>query len=280
MAGDWIKMRSNLWDDPRVSKLCDLLECGEAQIVGALYWLWSTADQHTEDGVLQGMSLRQIDRKTGVPGFAQGLIDIGWLSEHADGLEVARFEEHNGTTAKKRAVTAKRVANHRGKDDVTQAALQGGELGKEEDEADVTQEALAREEKEKEKEKEKRNTSPTDLSAAKPPPCPHKAILGLYAKHLPTMPQPKPELWDGQRAKNLSARWKWLLTKTRQNGERYATDEDGGLAWFDRFFGYVAKSDFLTGRDGRWTNCDLGWLVNAENFAKVVQGNYENKAAA
>lgn len=131
-----------------------------------------------------------------------------------------------------------------------------------------------------ERREEKRNTSPTDLSPAKPPPCPHKAILGLYAKHLPTMPQPKPELWDGQRAKNLAARWKWLLTKTRQNGERYATDEDGGLAWFDRFFAYVAKSDFLTGRDGRWTNCDLGWLVNAENFAKVVQGNYENKAAA
>jgi hypothetical protein len=118
------------------------------------------------------------------------------------------------------------------------------------------------------------------LSTAKLPTCPHKAILGLYAKHLPMLPQPKPELWDGARAKNLSARWKWLLTKTRQNGERYATNEDDALAWFDRFFAYVSKSDFLTGRDGRWGNCDLGWLVNAENFAKVVQGNYENREAA
>ena len=25
---------------------------------------------------------------------------------------------------------------------------------------------------------------------------------------------------------------------------------------------------------------DLGWLVKAENFAKVVSGNYENKEAA
>lgn len=131
-----------------------------------------------------------------------------------------------------------------------------------------------------ERREEKRNTSPTDLSTAKPPTCPHKAILGLYAKHLPMLPQPKPELWDGQRAKNLSARWKWLLTKTKASGERYATNEDDGLAWFDRFFAYVSKSDFLTGRDGRWTNCDLGWLVNAENFAKVVQGNYENREQA
>jgi hypothetical protein len=128
---------------------------------------------------------------------------------------------------------------------------------------------------------EKRNTSsPTDLSTAKPPTCPHRAILDLYAKHLPMLPQPKPELWAGQREKNLASRWKWLLTKTKTTGARYATNEAEGLAWFDRFFAYVAKSDFLTGRDGRWTNCDLGWLVNAENFAKVVQGNYENREAA
>jgi hypothetical protein len=139
---------------------------------------------------------------------------------------------------------------------------------------DVTQSHYRGEES---REEDKKTSSSS--SAAKPPTCPHKAILGLYAKTLPMLPQPKPELWDGQRAKNLSARWKWLLTKTRTSGERYATTEAEGLAWFERFFGYVAKSDFLTGRDGRWTNCDLGWLVNGENFAKVVQGNYENKNA-
>ena len=44
-----------------------------------------------------------------------------------------------------------------------------------------------------------------------------------------------------------------------------------------RFFAYVSRSDFLTGRSGKWTNCDLGWLMKADNFAKVVQGNYENR---
>jgi hypothetical protein len=143
VAGDWIKMRSNLWDDPRVSNLCDLLDCGEAQIVGALYWLWATADQHTEDGILPGLSMRQIDRKTGVAGFAQALCDIGWLQDTPDGLRVSRFEEHNGASAKKRAVTAKRVANHRSSHDVTQPALQN-------DDASVTG-ALAREREEEEK---------------------------------------------------------------------------------------------------------------------------------
>jgi hypothetical protein len=157
VAGDWIKMRNNLWDDPRVSNLCDLLECGEAQIVGALYWLWATADQHTEDGLLPGLSMRQIDRKTGVPGFANALCGVGWLEESADGVRINRFEEHNGTSAKKRAVTAKRVANHRSNSDVTQTALQN-------DDASVTG-ALAREEKRRE---EKKDSVPNG-TGGKPP---------------------------------------------------------------------------------------------------------------
>ncbi len=129
---------------------------------------------------------------------------------------------------------------------------------------------------EQEQEQEVKKTS-SSLSTAVLPTCPHRQILALYAKHLPNLPQPKPELWEGQRAKDLTARWRWLLTKTKQSGERYATTEAEGLDWFDRFFGYVAQSDFLSGRSGVWTSCDLGWLVKAENFAKVVQGNYENK---
>ena len=79
MAGDWIKMRGNLWDDPRVSKLVDLTGSSEAAVIGALYWLWATADQHTEDGCMPGLNLRQIDRKTGVPGFAAAMVEIGWI---------------------------------------------------------------------------------------------------------------------------------------------------------------------------------------------------------
>lgn len=113
MAGDWIKMRGNLWDDPRVAKLCDLTDQGEAAIVGGLYWLWATADQHSADGTMPGLSLRQIDRKTGIQGFGQALCDIGWISESDEGIQIVRFEEHNGASAKSRAMTAKRVANHK-----------------------------------------------------------------------------------------------------------------------------------------------------------------------
>ena len=67
------------------------------------------------------------------------------------------------------------------------------------------------------------------------------------------------------------------MTAKKKNGDRYATTKDEALAWFSRFFGYVATSDFLSGRNGKWTACDLGWLMKADNFTKVVQGNYDNK---
>jgi hypothetical protein len=125
MAGDWIKMRGNLWDDPRVARLCDLTESSEAPVIGGLYWLWATADQHTETGVLPGLTLRQIDRKTGVKGLGEALVAIGWIADNIDGVCIVRFEEHNGASAKKRCQTAKRVAMHRsGNSDVTPGELQ------------------------------------------------------------------------------------------------------------------------------------------------------------
>lgn len=118
---------------------------------------------------------------------------------------------------------------------------------------------------------------PADKSAL--PACPHLELIDLFGKHLPALPQPKPELWGGKNADAMRARWKWVLTAKRRSGDRYATNELEALDWFSRFFAYVAGSDFLTGRSSQWA-CDLGWLMKADNFAKVVQGNYENKAAA
>jgi hypothetical protein len=113
MAGDWMKMRVNLWDDPRVSSLVDATDTSEAAVIGGLYWLWATADQHSADGHLPGLTLRQLDRKTGLAGFGAALVAIGWVAEEDGGLLICRFNEHNGTGAKKRMLTARRVAEHK-----------------------------------------------------------------------------------------------------------------------------------------------------------------------
>lgn len=123
MAGEWIKMRTNLWDDPRVSQLCELTDQSEAAVIGGLYWLWATADEHSSDGLLHGMTTRTIDRKTGVQGLGKALVTIGWLLESDEGVTVVRFDEHNGASAKQRAQTAKRVSNHKANAKVTHEAL-------------------------------------------------------------------------------------------------------------------------------------------------------------
>ena len=117
-------------------------------------------------------------------------------------------------------------------------------------------------------------------SSAELPTCPHETLIDLFSENLPTLPQPKKELWVGKNAEAMRTRWRWVLSAKKKSGDRYATNRDEAIAWFGRFFAHVAKSEFLSGTNGKWTGCDLGWLMKADNFAKVVSGNYDNKEAA
>jgi hypothetical protein len=111
------------------------------------------------------------------------------------------------------------------------------------------------------------------------PPCPHREIIALYAEALPTLTQPR--VWEGQRETNLRSRWRWVMTEKHRSGskagQRIAETRAQGLVFFEKYFAYVAKSDFLTGRNGQWGSCDLEWLTKANNFAKVLEGKYENR---
>jgi hypothetical protein len=110
---NWIKMRSNLWNDTRIAKICDITNKPEREVIGGLYWIWSMADEQSTDGRLEGLSLGAIDRKTGFKGLGAALVKVGWILEDEDGVEIARFDEHNGASAKKRAVMAKASSRYR-----------------------------------------------------------------------------------------------------------------------------------------------------------------------
>jgi len=89
--------------------------------------------------------------------------------------------------------------------------------------------------------------------------CPQSKIVELYHQILPTMPSIK--VWTEKRKKLLQARW-------REDEKRQDLD------YWERFFGYVAKSDFLCGRTDKPFNCDLEWMLNASNFVKIIEGKY------
>jgi len=267
MAGEWIKMRTNLWDDPRVAQLCELTDQAEAAVVGGLYWLWATADEHSSDGLLPGMTVRTIDRKTGVAGLGKALVTIGWIAEGEDGVTVTRFDEHNGASAKQRAQTAKRVSNHKANAKVTQGALPN------QDEA-VTG-PLPREEKIREEVTSKPTTpdgvvvasQAGNLSGGRPvlasrPECPHQEIIALYHEILPECPQVRD--WTPARQQQLRTRWN--EDPRRQN-----------LDYWREFFKYVKRCGFLVGRgDGeRPFIADLEWMTKSKNFTKIREGKYE-----
>lgn len=94
--------------------------------------------------------------------------------------------------------------------------------------------------------------------------CPQTQIIALYHELLPELPPARE--WPEANASQLRARWRSL-------------PERQSLDWWRKFFGYVRESDFLMGRKTDF-QASLMWLVKAANFAKVVNGNYENRGNA
>ena len=103
MAGDWIKMRTDLASDPAVIFIAARLKKNEDTIVGKLHRLWSWADKHAVVGKITGVKTEHLDKQVSCRGFCAAMIDAGWLIETADGIEFPNFDRHNGKTAKMRA---------------------------------------------------------------------------------------------------------------------------------------------------------------------------------
>jgi hypothetical protein len=127
MAGDWIKMRSALLSNPKVHTIARLVgECREASrvlttgascppcevlsrnalrnvTVTALLLVWSSANEHTSDGVMRCCDLIDVDEIAGIPGFGEAMQYVGWAQHDVekDAIILPNFTEWN-TPAKDR----------------------------------------------------------------------------------------------------------------------------------------------------------------------------------
>jgi hypothetical protein len=108
MAGDWIKMRVDLHDDPAVIALSHALKLDEFAVVGRLHKLWAWGDRHMLDGYASKVSAQWIDRYVGCNGFARRMQAVGWLERIDGGIAFPRFDRHNGESAKLRVVSTER----------------------------------------------------------------------------------------------------------------------------------------------------------------------------
>ena len=269
MAGDWIKMRTSLGTHPQVVRISSALKADRLRVIGGLHAVWSLFDTHSEDGTLPGYSLWALDDAIGWQGFGAALALVGWVIEEEDAIRAVDFEEHNGQSAKRRAMETERKRKERAEAEASAKAAR--ELS-----ASEADEKRSREEKRRE---EKNITPPTTSNevvvaasyagdvqnVVVKPECPHKQIIGLYHEILPMCPQVRD--WTAARQQQLRARWN--EDEARQN-----------LDYWRRFFEYVKTCGFLVGiqpnTQRRPFFADLEWLTKSANFTKIRERKYES----
>lgn len=108
MAGDWIKMRSDLFTHPKVVRIASALKADRLRVVGGLMSVWCLFDAHSIDGSLDGYTIEALDELIGWPGFSSAMVAVSWMTETPNSLDLPRFSEHNGQSAKRRAQETER----------------------------------------------------------------------------------------------------------------------------------------------------------------------------
>lgn len=246
MAGDWIKVEMSTPDKPEVWQLADRLGIDPDAVTGKLLRIWAWADTHSEDGNNICVTKALLDRIAGVTGFAESLLHVGWLAEIDGKLTFPNFCRHNGKSAKKRAETARRVADSRKSNAICNTNVV----------TESEQKALP----EKRREEKINNTRESGDS-----PVPVQQIVDLYNSILSELPAVS-KMTDARRQ----------LVKSRWNQDT----EHQSLEFWERFFLYTKKSDFLmgrvTGRGDKPFQASFDWILKQSNFVKVYEGNYDN----
>lgn len=123
MASDWIKMRTDLYRDPKVCVIADSLLASNSELssyvnqncgsymnitrnvmrnaaVGALVSVWGvmrTRGKRVNDDLLaKGVTLAVIDDIAEMAGFGEAMLSVGWAIENDEGIVLPRFfVDHN-----------------------------------------------------------------------------------------------------------------------------------------------------------------------------------------
>lgn len=122
MADFWIKVCKDTPDKSELVILSERLEASHGDVF--LWWfrLWAWADGQTADGFLPHLNVARIAKAARVPEtfcHALGSEDVAWLypvdatKTRPAGMMFAKWDRHNGKSAKKRALDSQRQRNCR-----------------------------------------------------------------------------------------------------------------------------------------------------------------------
>ncbi len=105
-----------------------------------------------------------------------------------------------------------------------------------------------------------------------PPPCPCEELVEDFHRLLPMLP--RTVVLTAARRSHMASRWREVCI----DGDFTSSQ---GRAWFCDYWARVGRSRFLTGkvastdRSRKPFRASLQWLTLPENFAKVIEGRYD-----
>ena len=105
MPADWIKMRTDLYRDPKVIGMANALRHGDVtpnvtryircSVVGALVSVWGVlrhqGERRGDDLCIPKCKLTVIDDIADLPGFGEAMASVGWANETPDGVVLPKF---------------------------------------------------------------------------------------------------------------------------------------------------------------------------------------------
>jgi hypothetical protein len=119
MGIPWLKIEHTTPDKPEVEHIADELGIHPLHAFGLCFVFWRWCDAHLRDGHYLGGTLDKVDRHVHHAGFAEAILQSGWIQLEDDRIIVTHFLKHLGDSAKSRASGAKRKENSRTKKCVT-----------------------------------------------------------------------------------------------------------------------------------------------------------------
>jgi hypothetical protein len=117
MAGDWIKMREALHEDPAVIAMGEMLETRPEHIVGYCHKFWSWVSRNCHGDTVTGFSIEALESVLNLPGFLGMMCQVGWLEyDDAKTIAIPKFDRHLSQGAKSRGLAAERKRDERSVD--------------------------------------------------------------------------------------------------------------------------------------------------------------------
>jgi hypothetical protein len=261
MSNQWLRLWHDMPNDPKWRTIARVSKQSVSTVIAVYLHVLVTASNASERGRTQSLNSEDIASALDVETSEIEAILSAMQGRVLDGDKVAGWEKRQPLREDGAAERAKAWRESKKNAPVESAnATERNQNAEERPDTDT--------------DTEKAKTLSADADAIVPPAdsgkgekrlIPAKEIVAAYHRNLPMMPAVK--LLTDERKRKLKARWTEL-------------DERQSLDYWDRFFAYVAASDWLTGRDGKWTSCDFEWLIEKSNHLKVTEGKYENRVQA